>query len=87
MSDVGRVAVSLAGHDAGRRYLAVGEENGFVLLANGKQRRLSNPKRKKKKHIRWLSENIRTDPDGMTDRRLRRWLNALSEAADPQTVS
>ena len=82
MSDVGRVAVSLSGHDAGRLYLVVGEENDLLLLANGKQRRLDSPKRKKRKHIRRLSEDLRTDPGQMTDRRLRKRLNAVSEASD-----
>ena len=82
MSDVGRDAVSLSGHDAGRRYLVVGMENDLLLLANGKQRRLANPKRKNRKHIRWLSAEERTDPGQMTDKRLRKRLNAVSEASD-----
>ncbi len=46
------VVISLAGHDAGKLFYVIGGENGFCLLANGKERKLENPKRKKLKHVR-----------------------------------
>ncbi len=47
----GKMAKSLYGHDAGKVYMIVGEEDGFVYLANGSERTLKCPKKKNKKHI------------------------------------
>lgn len=60
---VGRLAVSLAGHDEGTLYLVVGQEGGFVFLADGVYKTWKRPKKKNAKHIRLL-------PDGMTGREL-----------------
>ncbi len=48
---IGRFAVSKAGHDKGKMYLIIGEENDLVYLADGKTRGVENPKKKKKKHL------------------------------------
>ena len=48
---VGMFAISKAGHDKGRMYLIIGEDETTVDLADGKIRMLENPKRKKKKHV------------------------------------
>jgi len=45
----GDVVVSKAGHDKGL-FCVVGVEEGYLLLANGKQRPLEKPKRKKPMH-------------------------------------
>ncbi len=84
---VGRVVTALSGHDKGRRYLVIDEESKAVLLADGKHWRLNKPKRKNKKHIRPMREDFLTDPEAMTDGRLRRWLNAIPDSADNETVS
>ena len=84
---VGRVVTALSGHDKGRRYLVIAEESKAVLLADGKHRRLNKPKHKNKKHVRPMREDYRTDPEAMTDGRLRRWLNAIPASADHETVS
>lgn len=47
-----QLAVSLAGHDKGRIYAIVSEEEGEVLLADGKAKTIDRPKRKNQKHIR-----------------------------------
>ncbi|MBQ4065784.1 MAG: KOW domain-containing RNA-binding protein [Clostridia bacterium] len=78
---VGRIVVSLCGHDNGRLYLVVGEENEYLFLADGKIRRLQKPKRKKIKHIRPILPERRCVPAVMTDGCLRRWLR---ESADLQ---
>ena len=41
-------AVSLCGNDKGRVYVVLYEENGYVFLADGKHRKISAPKKKKK---------------------------------------
>ena len=47
-----QLAVSLAGHDKGKLYAIVREENGEAFLADGRIRTLENPKKKNLKHIR-----------------------------------
>ena len=46
------VVISLNGRDAGKRFLIVGTEDEYSLLADGKGRRVEKPKRKKNKHIK-----------------------------------
>ncbi|MBO5341319.1 MAG: KOW domain-containing RNA-binding protein [Lachnospiraceae bacterium] len=47
----GRIAVSKAGHDAGKAYVIVGCDREFLLLADGIGRKLGNPKRKNLRHV------------------------------------
>ena len=44
------VVKPLAGRDAGELFYVVGTEGEFLMLANGKDRSLEKPKRKKRKH-------------------------------------
>lgn len=54
---VGNVVKSLKGHDTGRVYLVVAVLNAdFVLLADGKYRKLDYPKQKRIKHLELLGE-------------------------------
>ena len=46
----GDVVRSLAGHDKDVLYCVVDTEGDFLLLANGKERKLNSPKRKRAKH-------------------------------------
>ena len=48
ISDVVR---STAGRDQGKLFYVIGTDPVFLLLANGKDRTLEKPKRKKRKHI------------------------------------
>ena len=43
---------SLAGRDKGKFFYVIDVEENFVLIADGKGRKLENPKRKKLKHVR-----------------------------------
>ena len=53
---IGRMAVSTQGRDKGRVFIIVDTpEENFVMLADGKLRRLEKPKRKKLKHIKLLT--------------------------------
>lgn len=47
----GALVRSLAGHDKDRLYLVLAVENGFALVADGKHHSLSEPKKKRLKHI------------------------------------
>ncbi|MCM1124939.1 MAG: hypothetical protein NC429_00565 [Lachnospiraceae bacterium] len=57
---IGMFAVSKAGHDKGRMYLIVGEDETTVDLADGRIRTLENPKKKKKKHVQVVKRD--SDP-------------------------
>lgn len=77
----GRVVCSKAGHDAGGWFAVLAEENGRVLLCDGKRRPLAAPKRKSVKHIR--KTNTVLDLSGIdTNRKLRRALAALRRELD-----
>ena len=45
------VVVSTAGRDRGQWFYVIKEEPQYLYLANGKDRTLDKPKRKKRKHI------------------------------------
>lgn len=55
----GMFAVSRAGHDKGQMYVVIREDDDFAYLADGKIRKLENPKKKKKKHL----QIVKTDTD------------------------
>ena len=73
---------SLAGHDKGEIFCVVGREEGYLLLCDGKNRRLAGPKRKKEKHTQveefdhpTLQKLTRQEP--VTDKDIRRALAAF----------
>ena len=45
------VVVSTAGRDQGEWFYVIAEDPTYLLLANGKDRTLDRPKRKKRKHV------------------------------------
>ena len=66
----GTIVKSLKGHDEGRVYAVVataGED--FVLLCDGKYRKLDNPKQKRVRHLEVLCETEL--PSELTDKKLR----------------
>lgn len=82
MTELVGLARSAAGHDRGTLYLILREEGESVLLADGKLRRLSRPKRKNRKHVIFLPGGLEAVSgklrDPLTDAAVRR---ALAEAA------
>ena len=48
---IGELATSKTGHDKGRLYLIVKEDDENVYLCDGRLRSVNNLKKKKKKHI------------------------------------
>ncbi len=67
----GTIVKSLKGHDEGRVYavVATAGEN-FVLVCDGKYRKLDNPKQKRVKHLEPIGSTELTD--GITDSQLRK---------------
>ncbi len=84
MNDLlGQLVVSLAGRDKGCICAVVGEsdEEGFVLIADGKVRKVEKPKKKKLKHLKpidWLpDDDAKLSKDKLTNRFIREAVNAL----------
>ena len=82
ISDVVR---STAGRDQGKLFYVIGTDPVFLLLANGKDRTLEKPKRKKRKHIQKVlrsetrvAEKLRLG-DKVLNSELRRDLAYLSK--------
>ena len=48
----GAVVLSLCGRDAGGHYIVLGTDGVYAGIADGRQRRVERPKRKKHKHLR-----------------------------------
>ena len=49
--NISDVVVSTAGRDAGEWFYVISEDPIYLYLANGKDRPLDKPKRKKRKHV------------------------------------
>ena len=49
------IVISLAGRDKDKLFYVMEVEDNYVFLADGKGRKLENPKRKKLKHVRRVS--------------------------------
>ncbi len=54
----GMFAISLAGHDKGRMYVIISQEDEYVYLADGNCRPIEKPKKKKKKHIQLIKTGL-----------------------------
>ena len=90
--DIGKsdMIVSLAGRDKGQLFFVVDTDGDFVLIADGKGRKLETPKRKKRKHIQKVlqadtrvAEKIRNG-DKVLNRELRRELAVFSQKFNSQ---
>ena len=49
--DISDVVMTTAGRDAGNWFYVINEDPVYLFLANGKDRTLEKPKRKKRKHV------------------------------------
>ncbi len=72
----GRVVLSLKGHDKDRLFLTVKQEDGFVWLTDGKNRKKHNPKKKNLKHI-VITEHLIPEFESLSDKNIRKQLNRL----------
>ena len=50
--NIADVVKSTAGRDQGKLFYVIGTDPVYLMLANGKDRTLDKPKRKKRKHVR-----------------------------------
>ena len=80
---------SIAGRDKGKIFFVLDAKDEFLMLADGKTRKLENPKRKKRKHTVFVksgecrvAEKIRSE-EKVTNSELRRTLAAYGEDGNP----
>ena len=78
-----------AGRDKGKLFYVLGVEGEFLLLADGKSRRVEAPKRKKRRHVLFVaseetrvSEKIKGE-EKITNSELRRTLAAYRTEIQP----
>lgn len=69
------IVESRAGHDAGRLFMVVGRREDRLLLCDGRNRRLNNPKCKSPKHVR-VAQALSKEP--ASDKEIR---GTLAQAA------
>ena len=78
-----------AGRDKGKLFAVLAEEGEYLLLADGKSRRVESPKRKKRKHVLFVAaEETRVsgkikNNEKVTNSELRRTLAAYREEVHP----
>lgn len=82
---IGSLVQVNAGRGKGSYYVAVGIHDGFVFIADGRERKLENPKRKNPKHISPADTII--DVGGLTNKKLRQLLNEHLTHADLQQTN
>jgi len=51
--NVSDIVISLNGRDAGKRFVVIGTDGEYSMIADGKGRRYEKPKRKKNKHLKF----------------------------------
>ena len=78
------IVKATAGRDAGKFFFVLAVQGDFLLLADGKHRRVENPKRKRQKHVALVGEShslvaekIRSG-EKITKRELRKAIAAIS---------
>ena len=80
------IVLSLAGQDQGKLFCVIGAEEDFVLLADGKGRKLDAPKKKRRKHVRGVGTSahpaiVRLQRgEGVSDRAIRQALAAFRDS-------
>ena len=80
---------SVAGRDQGKLFIVLAVEGEYLLLADGKSRKLESPKRKKRRHVLFvaaddsrLSDKIKSE-EKITNSELRRTLAAYRGEVHP----
>ena len=78
-----------AGHDKGKLFVVLAVEGEYLLLADGKGRKVEHPKRKKRRHVLFvasddtrLADKIKSN-EKITNSELRRTLAAFRDEVQP----
>ncbi len=80
--ETGSVVLALAGRDKGGIFTVTAPADGpFVLIADGKRRKIEKPKRKKRKHLQAIGRLSKPEAEAWTNRKLRKALKAFAADA------
>jgi len=78
--NIADIVISTNGRDAGKRFIVIGADNEYSLIADGKGRRYEKPKKKKNKHLKFedkaesqIAEKLQ-DGEKITNNEIRRYL-------------
>ena len=78
-----------AGRDKGKLFVVLAVEGEYLLLSDGKSRKVESPKRKKRRHVLFvaadenrLSDKIKSE-EKITNSELRRTLAGYRDAVQP----
>lgn len=83
--EVGLVVCSLSGHDKGLYMVVVGNTPNGVLVCDGKERRLENPKLKNVKHL-YKTRYFVTKEQLKTNKTLRKAIYGLFRKYKEETL-
>ena len=90
--NVSDVVISTAGRDQGKLFYVIGTDPVYLTLANGKDRTLEKPKRKKRRHIQKVlrsetrvAEKLRLG-DKVLNSELRRDLAYISQTVQSNNL-
>ena len=77
----GRVVISLAGRDEGRRFVVIEADEMYAMIVDGDLRKVDRPKKKKRKHLAATRQRMLWDQAGSLprDHEIRSALIALEE--------
>lgn len=67
----GCLVCSRAGHDKGKLYIIMAVNGEYVFLVDGKTRTIHNPKKKKKKHICYVSDSLFKEDESFEDDKIK----------------
>ncbi|MBQ4427361.1 MAG: KOW domain-containing RNA-binding protein [Oscillospiraceae bacterium] len=88
MIQISDLVRSKNGRDAGKTFFVIGADGEMALIADGRARRLENPKRKKVKHLEFLAvssgrtaEKLRQG-ERVTNSEIRRAIADFSESSE-----
>jgi len=83
------LVTATAGREAGKSFFVLDVDGEYLLLADGKARKVEAPKRKKRKHVCFLAESdsrvaekIRSN-EKITNSELRKAIAAISDQGNP----
>lgn len=73
----GKVVISKSGRDKGNLFVIVEVEDNYVYIANGKLRKIENPKKKNIKHIQLTNKSLMLD-EKLTNKQLNKMILNLN---------
>ncbi|MDY6064899.1 MAG: KOW domain-containing protein [Finegoldia sp.] len=81
----GQVVISKCGRDKGKLQVVIDNlDDSYVLVVDGKRRKIEKPKKKKIKHLQKCNKLV--DLTDITDKKLRSYLNQLTKEDQTDNV-